>query len=130
MIDLRSDTVTKPSPEMFAAMAAAEVGDEQYLEDPTVNELQRRTTSPEGAARYYEATASLDVRPLLHRIEVPTLVMHQRGDAQVAMERGRQLAAGIPGARFIPLPGRNHLFLEDDEATGRFFEELRRFLAA
>jgi threonine aldolase len=42
MIDLRSDTVTKPSREMLAAMAAAEVGDEQYLEDPTVNELQRR----------------------------------------------------------------------------------------
>ncbi len=42
MIDLRSDTVTKPSPGMLAAMAAAEVGDEQYLEDPTVNELQRR----------------------------------------------------------------------------------------
>jgi threonine aldolase len=42
VIDLRSDTVTKPSAEMLAAMAAAEVGDEQYLEDPTVNELQRR----------------------------------------------------------------------------------------
>ena len=42
MIDLRSDTLTKPSPEMLAAMAAAEVGDEQYLEDPSVNELQRR----------------------------------------------------------------------------------------
>jgi threonine aldolase len=42
VIDLRSDTLTKPSPGMLAAMAAAEVGDEQYLEDPTVNELQRR----------------------------------------------------------------------------------------
>jgi threonine aldolase len=42
VIDLRSDTVTKPSPAMLAAMAAAEVGDEQYLEDPTTNELQRR----------------------------------------------------------------------------------------
>ncbi len=42
MIDLRSDTVTKPTPAMLAAMTAAEVGDEQYLEDPTVNELQRR----------------------------------------------------------------------------------------
>jgi threonine aldolase len=41
-IDLRSDTVTKPTAEMLAAMAAAEVGDEQYLEDPTTNELQRR----------------------------------------------------------------------------------------
>lgn len=42
MIDLRSDTVTKPTPEMRAAMAAAEVGDDVFGEDPTVNELQRR----------------------------------------------------------------------------------------
>jgi threonine aldolase len=41
-IDLRSDTLSKPTPAMLAAMAAAEVGDEQYLEDPSVNELQRR----------------------------------------------------------------------------------------
>ena len=42
MIDLRSDTVTKPTRGMLAAMAAAEVGDEQMREDPTTNELQRR----------------------------------------------------------------------------------------
>ena len=39
-IDLRSDTVTRPSPEMRAAMAAAEVGDDVYGEDPTVNRLE------------------------------------------------------------------------------------------
>ena len=42
MIDLRSDTGTKPTAGMLAAMAAAEVGDEQEREDPTTNELQRR----------------------------------------------------------------------------------------
>jgi threonine aldolase len=42
VIDLRSDTLTKPPAAMLAAMAEAEVGDEQYLEDPTTNELQRR----------------------------------------------------------------------------------------
>jgi threonine aldolase len=42
IIDLRSDTVTKPSPAMRRAMAAAEVGDDVYLEDPTVNRLQVR----------------------------------------------------------------------------------------
>jgi len=42
VIDLRSDTATKPTSEMRAAMAAASVGDEQLREDPTVNELQRR----------------------------------------------------------------------------------------
>jgi threonine aldolase len=42
VIDLRSDTVTKPSPAMRRAMAEAEVGDDVYLEDPTVNRLQQR----------------------------------------------------------------------------------------
>ncbi|HEX6769015.1 MAG TPA: GntG family PLP-dependent aldolase [Candidatus Binatia bacterium] len=42
IIDLRSDTVTKPSPAMRQAMAQAEVGDDVYLEDPTVNRLQDR----------------------------------------------------------------------------------------
>ena len=37
VIDVRSDTVTKPTPAMRAAMAAAEVGDDVYMEDPTVN---------------------------------------------------------------------------------------------
>jgi len=42
VIDLRSDTVTKPSPEMRRAMAEAEVGDDVFLEDPTINRLQDR----------------------------------------------------------------------------------------
>lgn len=42
IIDLRSDTVTKPTPEMRAAMAAAEVGDDVYAEDPTINRLEAR----------------------------------------------------------------------------------------
>jgi threonine aldolase len=42
LIDLRSDTVTRPTPEMRAAMASAEVGDDVYGEDPTVNLLEKR----------------------------------------------------------------------------------------
>src|SRR5579872_6702957 len=42
VVDLRSDTVTRPTPEMRRAMADAEVGDDGYGEDPTVNELQDR----------------------------------------------------------------------------------------
>ncbi len=44
-IDLRSDTVTRPGPEMRAAMAAAEVGDDVYAEDPTVNLLEERVAT-------------------------------------------------------------------------------------
>jgi hypothetical protein len=43
-------------------------------------------------------------------------------------EAGRQLAAGIPSAHFIALPGRNHLFLEHEPACVRFFEETSLFL--
>jgi len=55
MIDLRSDTVTKPTEEMRAAMSAAEVGDDVYLEDPTVNRLQTR------AAEIFQKEAALFV---------------------------------------------------------------------
>jgi threonine aldolase len=55
VIDLRSDTVTRPTPEMRAAMAAAEVGDDVYLEDPTVNRLQSR------AAEIFRKPAALYV---------------------------------------------------------------------
>ena len=60
MIDLRSDTVTKPTPGMLAAMAAAEVGDEQEREDPTTNELQRRCAELLGkAAALFLPTATM-----------------------------------------------------------------------
>ncbi|HCT60090.1 MULTISPECIES: low specificity L-threonine aldolase [Acidobacterium] len=48
IIDLRSDTVTVPTPEMWAAMAAAEVGDDVYGEDPTVNRLEARAAATFG----------------------------------------------------------------------------------
>jgi threonine aldolase len=54
-IDLRSDTVTKPTAEMRSAMAAAEVGDDVYMEDPTVNRLQER------AAHIFQKEAALFV---------------------------------------------------------------------
>lgn len=94
----------------------------------TFNELQRRTTSAECAARYFEASAELEVTDLLPKVKTPTLVLHARGDQQVPMDLGRSLAAGIPGARFVALQGNNHILLEQDSATARFFEELDLFL--
>jgi pimeloyl-ACP methyl ester carboxylesterase/DNA-binding SARP family transcriptional activator len=93
------------------------------------NELQQRTTTAECAARYYEAAGQLDVREFLPQVKAPTLVMHARGDAVVPIEAGRLLAAGIPNARFVALPGQNHILLEDEPGTARFFEELTAFIA-
>jgi len=92
------------------------------------NELQRISASPEDAARNFIANGETDVTPLLAKVTVPTLVMHSRHDGRVPFESGRRLAAGIPGARFVPLESRNHLFLEDEPAFPRFLEETKSFL--
>jgi pimeloyl-ACP methyl ester carboxylesterase len=92
------------------------------------NEWQRLVTSGECAARYLLTAGEIDVRDLLPKVAVPTLVMHRRGDMRVPFEEGRQMAAAIPGARFIALDGRNHIPLEDESAFERFFEEIKLFL--
>jgi threonine aldolase len=52
-IDLRSDTITKPSPEMRKAMLEAEVGDDVFQEDPTVNKLQEYAADLLGKKQHY-----------------------------------------------------------------------------
>ncbi|HUF70794.1 MAG TPA: alpha/beta fold hydrolase, partial [Longimicrobiales bacterium] len=94
------------------------------------NELQRMTVSGEMAARIFTATGNTDISTLLPQIRVPTLVMHARDEARVPFEAGRRMAAGIPGARFVALQGRNHLFLETEPAFGQFLEHTRSFLAS
>jgi pimeloyl-ACP methyl ester carboxylesterase len=69
------------------------------------NEPQRKTTSPECAARSLATVAKIDVSDLLGRVRAPTLVMHAREEVSVPFEQGRMLADGIPGARFVALPG-------------------------
>jgi pimeloyl-ACP methyl ester carboxylesterase len=91
-------------------------------------ERQRKTTSAECAFRYFETTRNIDVSDLLPRISVPTLVMHVRGDQVQPFEGGRELAAGIPGARFVALQGQNHIPLEQDAVTERILEEIRLFV--
>ena len=93
------------------------------------NELQRITVSGDVAARIHEASGEADVTALLPRVSVPTLVLHARDEARVPFEAGRRMAAGIPGARFVTLEGRNHLFLESEPAFAQFLEHTRAFLA-
>jgi pimeloyl-ACP methyl ester carboxylesterase/DNA-binding winged helix-turn-helix (wHTH) protein len=92
------------------------------------DELQRISTSPENAACLMERDDDIDVRPLLSRVETPTLILHCDHDHAVVPERGRQLAAAIPGARYVSLPGANHLMLEEEPSWALFLEELGLFL--
>jgi serine/threonine protein kinase len=71
---------------------------------------------------------NIDVEDLLPQVRVPTLVLHCKDEAGVPFEEGRLLAASIPGARFVPLEGRNHLLLEGAQSWGKFVKEVRQFL--
>jgi class 3 adenylate cyclase/pimeloyl-ACP methyl ester carboxylesterase len=93
------------------------------------NELQRVSASPESAVRYIETVSDFDIRHLLPKVRVPTLVMHVRDDRRVPLASGRELAALIPGARFVSLPGKNHIMLEQDAGGPIFLEEMRSFLS-
>jgi pimeloyl-ACP methyl ester carboxylesterase/DNA-binding winged helix-turn-helix (wHTH) protein len=93
------------------------------------SELQRITTSPEIASRLLSVASMIDVTDLAPAVRVPTLVLHAKGEGVVPFDVGRKIATLIPGARLVPLEGRNHIILESEPAWPRFADEVRRFLA-
>jgi pimeloyl-ACP methyl ester carboxylesterase/DNA-binding CsgD family transcriptional regulator len=92
------------------------------------NDLCLKTTSGEVAATLLEARAVMDVSASLTEVRTPTLVLHARDDAVVAIAEGRFLATGIPGAEFVELDSRNHILLEHEPAWQRFREAVLAFL--
>ncbi|MEP7211576.1 MAG: GntG family PLP-dependent aldolase [Acidobacteriota bacterium] len=103
MIDLRSDTVTKPTPEMRSAMAAAEVGDDVYGEDPTINRLQ------ELAAEMFGKEAALFVPTGSMGNQIAVKLHTRPGDEVIIEERGHILnyelgaSAVIAGVTMRPI---------------------------
>jgi pimeloyl-ACP methyl ester carboxylesterase/DNA-binding CsgD family transcriptional regulator len=92
------------------------------------NELERLSAPPSMAARIIRSFGPLDVTADAAHVACPTLVLHARGDARVPFEEGWLVASLIPGARFVPIEGRNHALLEHDPAFSRLFSELHDFL--
>ena len=87
----------------------------------------RMGASPGAAVALTRMNSNTDVRGVLASIRVPTLVLHRRGDRCLRIDEGRHLASRIPGARFVELPGEDHLpFVGDQDALLR---EIERFLA-
>ena len=54
----------------------------------------------------------IDISGILHSIRVPTLIIHLTGDTLVSVQGSRELAAGIPDARLVEIPGIDHLLLQ------------------
>jgi pimeloyl-ACP methyl ester carboxylesterase/DNA-binding CsgD family transcriptional regulator len=93
-------------------------------------ELQRVSASPETAARIVQAFDRIDVTGLAPTLDVPTLVLHVEADTRIPFDEGRRAAMAIPGATFVPLPGRNHVLSPEDPAFDLFHGRVEAFLGA
>jgi pimeloyl-ACP methyl ester carboxylesterase len=71
--------------------------------------MERSAASPAMVQKIFEMFLDIDVRAILPAINVPTLVLHRRGDRVVNWRAGRELASQIPGARYVELPGIDHV---------------------
>ncbi len=107
-----------------AHYAPGKVGDLAYVE--RVATYMRRAASPGAAVALLRMNTQIDIRSILQTIRVPTLVMHRTGDQDVNVEEGRYIAARIPGAKFIELPGDDHLPWIGDQSL--FLDEMQEFL--
>jgi pimeloyl-ACP methyl ester carboxylesterase len=85
----------------------------------------RASASPGAARDLILMNASIDVRPILPTIRVPTLVLHRVGDADARVDEGRYIAGRIRGARFVELAGGDHLPWVDPD---QIVDEVEEFL--
>jgi len=79
--------------------------------------LERASSSPGAILALLRANYEIDVRHVLPAIQAPTLILHRVGDKAVPVEAGRYLAQHIRGAKYVELPGDDHLLQAYDPAT-------------
>lgn len=88
--------------------------------------FERLITSPAGFKELASVRRNVDVRAVLPSIQAPTLVLHRTGDRIVPVDQGRYLGEAIPNARFVELPGDDHIpFVGDSDAI---VDEVQEFL--
>ena len=92
-------------------------------------ERERFSASAENVIRFMQASSLANVVARASELTVPALVIHSTDDGAVPFELGRELAASIPNARFLPVESKNHILLEGEPAWDTFVSELRRFLS-
>jgi pimeloyl-ACP methyl ester carboxylesterase len=86
----------------------------------------RQSASPGDAAALLRMNTEIDIRAVLPTIRVPTLVIHRTDDLDAKVEEGRWIASRIPGAKFVELPGQDHLPWVGDQDS--VLDEVEQFL--
>ncbi len=118
-----------PNPIYREFFASGFVPDASQEVRDSFDELQRMSCSSDNALRILEMNSQIDYVELARQLNVPTLVLHIKGDRVAPIEEGRLLARTIPGAQFVELPGNSHVALENEPCFKMFFEAVRAFMA-
>ncbi len=86
------------------------------------------TTTPASFKALWRGVLGLDLRPILKEINVPTLVIHTRGDRHHPVEQGRHMAEQIPGARYLEIDSDSHLPNLEEEHVPEILTAIEAFL--
>jgi class 3 adenylate cyclase len=105
-------------------LAPSRVADERFR--AWLARSGRFSGGPDQVAARGRASYEADVRALLSSVSVPTLVLHREGNRLISLGAGRYLAEHIPNAKFVVLPGDDHLFFVGD--TDAWVDEIEEFL--
>lgn len=108
----------------LAILAPSRAGDDRFWEQ--LGRLQRNAIRPGAVRHFYRQTMESDVTDVLRSISVPTLVLNRAGNQVVGVGLSRELADAIPGAKFVELPGTDHLAYSQD--VDRLVDEIEEFL--
>jgi pimeloyl-ACP methyl ester carboxylesterase len=115
--------------ELLAEDAPSKLTDEQFRRWYSMR--LRLSASPADAAALQRMNADVDTRALLPSVRVPTLIVHRVGDQNVDVKNARYAAEHIPGARYLELPGLDHLpSIGDSSAITRAFREFLEEVSA
>lgn len=110
--------------------ASIDVFSPSLADDPQSREfyarLERQAASPQTTFQLFRMFLDLDVRHVLPTIQVPTLILHRRGDRVVNVRAARYLAEHIPGAKYVEMEGIDHNILAGN--TDLILEEIEEFL--
>lgn len=109
---------------LIETVAPSKAGDEGFRAWYARGE--RLGSSPDQTATILRRGFSRDVRPLLPTLALPTLVLHRGGNRLIRVGAGRYLAEHIPGAKYVELPGDDHLFFVGD--SDALLDEIEEFL--
>ena len=112
------------TPEAFQGLAPSRERDEVFQR--WIGRYLRQSASPKAAAALMRMNTKIDVRDVLPTIGVPTLLLYRTHDADAHVDEGRYIGDRIPGAKFVELPGADHLMWTGDVDT--LLDEVEEFL--